>query len=69
MKESGRVLEEESNRWVRALYAIGDPVFFLLCVVVGFITMIRDPWVGVPFIASGAVVAYRVVHGKKSPWL
>lgn len=64
-----RALQEESNRWVRAIYAIADPVFFLLCVVVGFMMIIQDPWVGAPFIASGAVLAYRVVHGVRSPWL
>lgn len=64
-----RVLVDESNHWVKALYAISDPVFFLLCVVVGFMMIIQTPWVGAPFIASGAVLAYRVVHGKRSPWL
>lgn len=70
MKQSEvTVLEEESNRWVRALYAIADPVFFLMSVVIAFMMIFQSPWVGAPFIASGAVLAYRVVHGKKSPWL
>lgn len=60
---------KENNRWFNTLYAIADPLFFVLCVMVGFMMILQAPLLGVPFIVSGAVVIYRVSHGKKSPWL
>lgn len=64
-----RVQGGEGNRWVKALYTISDAVFLISVVVVGLLMTIQAPWFGVPLVASGIVVVYRVVHGVKSPWL
>lgn len=64
-----RVLRKEGNRWVRALYAISDAVFLISVVGVGVLMITQAPWFGVPLIASGIVLVYRVAHGVKSPWL